>query len=170
MKEVIGVDLKEFGKFFAQLRIDNGYMSQRKLADAAGISNGTIARIEDGSQQPSPETLKKVAKCLKTISFNELMEHAGYRDYEETVYDVNDPDYVLNRDKYRVKYEDPETRETKETPSQDGTEKEFFNDLDLSDEELRNKYRIMVDGRELTDKEWKKLLAIVRLERQLDED
>lgn len=97
--EGIKLDEKDFPTYFYELRIKSGFTSQRRLAEAAGVSNGTIARIEDGSQHPSPETLKKVARCLD-VSFNELMERAGYRDYEETVYDVDDPYYYMNRGKY----------------------------------------------------------------------
>jgi transcriptional regulator with XRE-family HTH domain len=49
-----------------------------------------------------------------------------------------------------------------------GPEEEFVRSVDLSDEELMKKYRVTVDGRELTEKEWKKLIAFLRIERDLD--
>ncbi|WP_019123589.1 helix-turn-helix domain-containing protein [Brevibacillus massiliensis] len=53
-------------------------------------------------------------------------------------------------------------------PFSDESEKEFLAEIDLSDEELMQRYKVMVDGRELTEKEWKKLLAFLRMERDLD--
>lgn len=47
-------------------------------------------------------------------------------------------------------------------------EREFLSEIELSDSALMDKYKVKVDGRELTDKEWKKLLAFLRLERELD--
>ncbi|GIO03448.1 hypothetical protein J5TS2_41160 [Brevibacillus halotolerans] len=47
-------------------------------------------------------------------------------------------------------------------------EKEFLANIDLSDEDLRKKFKVVMDGRELTEKEWKKLVAFLRLERDLD--
>src|SRR5690606_29586141 len=38
------------------------------------------------------DTLKKLAKAYGH-SFNDLMEKAGYIDFTETVYDVNEPNY-----------------------------------------------------------------------------
>ncbi|MFM1655535.1 helix-turn-helix domain-containing protein [Brevibacillus sp. B_LB10_24] len=56
----------------------------------------------------------------------------------------------------------------KENPDPFTNEKEFLSEIDLSDEELMQRYKVMVDGRELTEKEWKKLLAFLRMERDLD--
>lgn len=71
------MDLKKFGLFIAEEREKNGYSSQRQLALASGISNGTIARIEAGRQKPSPETLRTLSKFLG-VNHAELMEKAGY--------------------------------------------------------------------------------------------
>ncbi|MGG0755686.1 hypothetical protein [Brevibacillus laterosporus] len=38
--------------------------------------------------------------------------------------------------------------------------------IDLTDEELRKQFKVVVDGRELTKKEWKKLIAFLRVDRQ----
>lgn len=67
----------EFGLYFKELRKQNGYQSQRSLAEDSGISNGTIARIEDGTQKASPDTLMKLSKCLN-VSYDELMLRLGY--------------------------------------------------------------------------------------------
>ncbi|MGC4375886.1 helix-turn-helix transcriptional regulator [Fictibacillus sp. Mic-4] len=72
------MDLKQFGLYFAELREKSGYESQRQLSIVSGVSNGTIARIEDGTQKPKPSTLKKLSKHLKNVTYKELMEAAGY--------------------------------------------------------------------------------------------
>lgn len=72
------MDLKEFGLYFANIREKSGYESQRQLSLASGVSNGTIARIEAGTQRVSPQTLRKLSPHLKEITYEELMVKAGY--------------------------------------------------------------------------------------------
>lgn len=72
------MNIKEFGLFFAQAREESGYESQRQLALASGVSNGTIARIEAGTQKPTPETLRKLAPLLKAVNYEDLMIKSGY--------------------------------------------------------------------------------------------
>lgn len=72
------MDLKEFGLYFAKLRKKSGYRSQRQLSIASGVSNGTIARIESGTQRATPDTLKKLAPHLKDVTYEELLSAAGY--------------------------------------------------------------------------------------------
>jgi transcriptional regulator with XRE-family HTH domain len=76
--ELINVDLKEFGVYFAALREKSGYRSQRELADKSNISHSTINRIESGSHKASPETLNTLAEHLKGISYQELLVKVGY--------------------------------------------------------------------------------------------
>jgi transcriptional regulator with XRE-family HTH domain len=71
------MNAKEFGEYIKMLRIKKGYKSQRQLADASGISNGTIARIENGTQKPTADTLKVLAKFLDT-DYIDLLLKAGY--------------------------------------------------------------------------------------------
>jgi transcriptional regulator with XRE-family HTH domain len=71
------VNTKEFGEYIKMLRIKNGYKSQRQLAEASGISNGTIARIENGTQKPTLDTLKTLSKYLNT-DYVDLLLKAGY--------------------------------------------------------------------------------------------
>lgn len=55
-------------------------MSQRELAQAAGLSNAEISRIESGiRKQPSPEVLRSIALALN-ISYEHLYIVAGYLD------------------------------------------------------------------------------------------
>jgi transcriptional regulator with XRE-family HTH domain len=74
------MDQKEFGLYFAKLREKSGFESQRQLAIASGVSNGTIARIEAGTQEAKPPTLKKLAPYLKNVDYEDLMRAAGYLD------------------------------------------------------------------------------------------
>jgi transcriptional regulator with XRE-family HTH domain len=79
------MELKEFGLYIAELRENSGFKSQRQLADKSGVSNGTIARIEGGTQKASPTTLKKLALHLKGVDYSDLMESAGYLDENKTL-------------------------------------------------------------------------------------
>lgn len=82
----------ELGKFVEMLRNEKG-LSQRQLAEKAGISNTEVWRIESGERKnPSPPVLKSLAPHL-SISYEELMKKAGYIEevidhsaYIETVY------------------------------------------------------------------------------------
>ncbi|GAB6990888.1 helix-turn-helix domain-containing protein, partial [Paenibacillus pini] len=67
----------DFGKKFKRLRETSGFESQRSLSVSSGVSNATIARIENGERIPFPTTLKKLSKCLK-VTYEELMTAAGY--------------------------------------------------------------------------------------------
>ena len=72
MKEIM------FGQYLAQLREDKK-MSQRRLAEAAGLINSTISRIESGAVKPDPTTIEKIASALgvdKTL----LFVKCGYND------------------------------------------------------------------------------------------
>lgn len=86
----------ELGKYLKELR---GKHSLRDIAERTGLSHTYIGDIEKGKRrasdkkiQVSPDTLKKLAKAYGH-SFNDLMEKAGYIDFTETVYDVNEPNY-----------------------------------------------------------------------------
>lgn len=68
-------------------------------------------------------------------------------------------------------WEDPSgSFETKTNSDPFANEKEFLSKIDLSDEELLGQFKLAVDGRDLSPKEIKKLLAFLRMERSLDLD
>lgn len=69
---------KAFGQYLAQLR-EEKKMSQRKLAEVAGLINSTISRIEAGSVRPDPATIEKIAKALQ-IDKTLLFVKCGYND------------------------------------------------------------------------------------------
>lgn len=70
-----------FGHYIIQLRERKG-ISQRKLADLAGLTNSTISRIEAGSVKPDPLTLEKIALALETDK-SLLMTKFGYSEVPE---------------------------------------------------------------------------------------
>lgn len=74
------MNLLEFGKYFKMHRIKSGYKSQRKLASVSGISNGTIARIEAGTQKVSINTIRVLSKYLTSTTYSDLLEKLGYFD------------------------------------------------------------------------------------------
>lgn len=68
---------KRFPTFLKELREKAGFESQTKFAEACGVDNSTIARLERGETDPSPKTLMKIAPILK-VELNDLMLAAGY--------------------------------------------------------------------------------------------
>ena len=70
-----------FGQYLVQLR-EEKRISQRKLAELAGVTNSTISRIEADAVKPDPATLEKIAKALeidKTLLFTKY----GYSEIPE---------------------------------------------------------------------------------------
>ena len=66
----------ELGKFIREKRTEKG-LSQRELANAAGISNAEISRLEAGKRKASsPAVLKAIAKALN-VPVETLLEKAG---------------------------------------------------------------------------------------------
>lgn len=59
----VGIDKFELPERLAYLR-ERRNLTQQELAKAAGISQSTIAHIENGKKDPSLSTLKKIAKAL----------------------------------------------------------------------------------------------------------
>jgi len=65
------MDGMTFGQYLAKLR-EEKKMSQRQLAENAGLINSTISRIEADSVRPDPATIEKIADALdvdKTLLF-----------------------------------------------------------------------------------------------------
>jgi transcriptional regulator with XRE-family HTH domain len=83
------MDLKKFGEYFAFVRKQEGYKSQRDLADKSGISNATISRIESGSNRVTPEVLRDLADCFNHVTYEQLMMSAGYLNLETVVDEIS---------------------------------------------------------------------------------
>lgn len=122
-------------------------MSGIQLASKLNISVQYLYDIERGKRTLSAENASKLSDIFNVTT-----------DYLLGKTDVNLYDWIPAE----------ELDEIKETPSQYSTEKEFVERIDLSDDELIKQFKIVVDGRELTQKEWKKLVAFVRMERDLE--
>jgi len=70
-----------FGQYLAQLREDKT-ISQRKLAELAGVTNSTISRIEANTVNPDPATLEKLALALN-VDKALLLTKCGYSEIPE---------------------------------------------------------------------------------------
>lgn len=75
------MDNFSFGQYLIQLRNRN-FMSQRKLAEAAGLTNSTISRLEADSVKPDPATLEKLAVALN-VDKALLFSKCGYSELPE---------------------------------------------------------------------------------------
>ena len=70
-----------FGQYLVCLREEKS-ISQRKLADMAGVTNSTISRIEADSVKPDPATLEKLAAALN-VDKTLLLTKCGYSEIPE---------------------------------------------------------------------------------------
>ena len=70
-----------FGQYLVQLREDK-VISQRKLAELAGVTNSTISRIEADAVNPDHATLEKLAKALE-VDKSLLLTKCGYSEIPE---------------------------------------------------------------------------------------
>jgi len=71
------LELKEFGRWFAKIRIAAGFESQSELAAACGIHSSTISKLEKGGIRPTPDTLKKLTPYLR-VPYKSLLLAAGH--------------------------------------------------------------------------------------------
>lgn len=70
-----------FGQYIIELRSERA-MSQRKLAEKAGLTNSTISRVETDSVNPDPATLEKLATALD-VDKSLLLTKCGYSGIPE---------------------------------------------------------------------------------------
>jgi len=75
------MDNISFGEYLSQLRSEKG-ISQRKLAELAGLTNSTVSRIEANSVKPDPDTLEKLSKALN-VDKSLLLTKCGYSEIPE---------------------------------------------------------------------------------------
>ena len=67
---------KNIGEEIAKARENKG-LSQRQLANAVGISNAELSKIESGEREiPNPKTLRKISKYIN-VNYNEMMYKIG---------------------------------------------------------------------------------------------
>ena len=70
-----------FGQYISWLRKEKS-MSQRKLAESAGVTNSTVSRIEADLVNPDPVTLSKLALALG-VEKSVLLTKCGYSEIPE---------------------------------------------------------------------------------------
>ncbi len=221
-------ELMGYGGFIRHHRLESGFKSQRQLAECTGISSATISRIEAEIQRPETETLLILSKHLKTTTFADLMEIAGYfegldgeklidvKEFFEKekgaddsielclkqIISLNDNSAIEKTKNIIIDLFSEESEEYGEIgntvlslmdfvrfaasgvemkeillsnlrdlinkyKNSDSfiSEKEFGMAIDLTDEHEKV---VIVDGRQLTEKELKKFVAMIRLERHLE--
>lgn len=55
----------------------NAALTQRELADKAGLAYSTVNKLENGREQPWPTTIRALAKALNVKPRDLLSEDAG---------------------------------------------------------------------------------------------
>lgn len=152
----------KFGDFLRKLRKARGFKAQKDFAEATGISQASISRIENNTQIPEPDTLKIFAKVLD-FSYADLMVRAGYWDEEdllgEQLEETKKPQKI-NEDKRNDIMFDAFNFNIFEQANQ------FI--LSLNDENLLKKYTLVLDGKTLTEEEAKGVIAYLRALRSLE--
>ena len=67
---------KKIGEEIAKARENKG-LSQRQLANAIGISNAEMSKIESGEREiPNPKLFRKISKVIG-LNYNDMMEMIG---------------------------------------------------------------------------------------------
>ncbi|MCY9708658.1 helix-turn-helix domain-containing protein [Paenibacillus alvei] len=74
MKEI------KIGDFIKDARLASGYNTKKEFSLVTGVSPATLTRIENNTQTPTPDTLLKLSKHLKSVTYGELMKVANYFD------------------------------------------------------------------------------------------
>jgi transcriptional regulator with XRE-family HTH domain len=136
------------------LRKSRGW-SQDQLAEKLSMNRANISNYERGIITNIPsEVLIKLSEIFNvTVDYLLCKTDINLYDWVPSPQEEQMPKKVLG---------------IKETPVSYENEKEFLSKIDLSDEELVAQFKLSVDGRELSQKELKKLVAFLRMERSLD--
>ncbi|WP_431090869.1 helix-turn-helix domain-containing protein [Paenibacillus sp. 8b26] len=136
----VGVNVQVFGKRLKaereRCKLIDPKWTQEYVANLLGVARSTYTAYENGTKQPSMNTLAKIAD-----TFNVKV------------------DYLYGRSN------DPSSDSSLSPPS--AKENLFVKDMELTDQELLNKYNITVDGKTLTHDEAKDFIAFVRSKRSL---
>ncbi|MFF2531467.1 helix-turn-helix domain-containing protein [Brevibacillus sp. NPDC058079] len=121
-----------------------------KLAKESGLPQSTITSLFNGKvKNPSIETISKIAEAFR-VSTDFLLGNKGVNFDEISVLEEGKCNKV------------PEEREY----SQGIGGSETSLEIELADVNLLSKYMIKLDGNEITQMEWEKLLAFLRMERK----
>ena len=150
--------MESYGEFIKKHRIKSGFKSQRRLAEKSGISAATISRIESEIQKPEVRTLQTLAHYLETTTYVELMVICGYWDEDEL---LETQEEKPGRNLVDLVKEQEEKRKYHYF-----NEKEFVENINLTDEELMKQFKLEIDGESLSEEETKGIIAYVRALRQ----
>lgn len=152
------MDLKEFGRYFAELRKESGFKSQRQLALKSEVSNGTIARIESGTHKATPDTLFSLCKHLKGMPYMDMLAKLGYLKTDNET-EMNE---ILKLEHYRRLLTDLSNLVTAKRREQSeifpGIEKEIIEELILE----ANSVDIEIKKEELEEKTFETVDNILR--------
>ncbi|WP_434752572.1 helix-turn-helix domain-containing protein [Paenibacillus amylolyticus] len=87
-----------FGPYMKQLREQQGF-SINQLAEAAGISNSQISRIENGVRGiPKPATIRKISDAL-AVPYSDMMKQAGYMETGQDANQQDVPEWATYKDR-----------------------------------------------------------------------
>ena len=75
---------EKIGTLIDELRLKAGYKTLGQLHKSSSVTVATLSRIISNKQSPSPETLKKLSKCLD-VTHEYLLMKAGYISNEKSV-------------------------------------------------------------------------------------
>ncbi|UED70727.1 helix-turn-helix domain-containing protein [Brevibacillus sp. HD3.3A] len=129
---------------------------QSHLAEKVGVDRASISNYEIGRAVPPWDVAVKMAEVFNCTT-DYLLGNTNINLYDW----VPSPQEASEQEQNKVHI-------TKETPASYAHEKEFLSKIELSDEELVKQFKLSVDGRELSEKELRKLVAFLRMERSLD--
>lgn len=148
-----------YGEFIKAHRLKSGFKSQRKLAELTNIANSTISRIEKEIHKPDVDTLRELAKHLTSTSLVELMIVCGYWEKEDLLEDLPESAEEILRENHK----NNSTLNKRIANNED----EFIENIELTNEELLEKYDIRIDGEKLSEEEANMFIASIRALRSM---
>ncbi|WEK53298.1 MAG: helix-turn-helix transcriptional regulator [Candidatus Cohnella colombiensis] len=164
---------ERLGYFLKDLRDAKGF-TLAQAQEASGVSIAQLSRLENGLRdKPTSETLKKLASAYDA-SFPELMVRAGHFTKEDLLKmelpRLGEESNEEIQRKYREleEYDKAFLAEAKaEYNKAPATNEQELLDsaVELSDEEVKERFKFKIDGRDLTEEEYKRMIAAVRAER-----
>jgi transcriptional regulator with XRE-family HTH domain len=127
----------DFGDELKRIREGKG-MTLGQLAAYSGVSAASISRYETGDRGiPKPPTIEKLAKGLK-IEYDYMMQIAGYLK------------------------DDPKSKEAKRKAAEELLE---YLELELTNEEIKERMTFKVDNLTLNNEEMDEFISFVRWQR-----
>lgn len=149
---------ENFGVYLKRMREQRG-LTLAQLSEESDISIAQLSRLENSLRdEPRQETITKLAGALN-VPYVEVMIAAGYLDNMSK--DELDDFKAASTQRDLIK-------KTIKNPDPLANEKEFLNNLELSDEELIKKFNPKIDGQSLSQEEYRDMIAYIRVKRQMN--